>query len=66
MFTTTIITTSIILQGEWHCWYASIKIELSGIMAEDSYPPIIESKQGGEGLAGVLLKYPQREGRLDE
>ena len=35
-------------------------------MADDSYPPIIESKQGGEGLAGVLLKYPQREGKVDE
>ena len=43
--------------------------ELSGFMAEDSYPSLIESKQGGEGLAGVLLKYPQKEekeGRVGE
>ena len=47
-------------------WYASIKIELSGITAEDSYPPLMESKQGEEGLAGVLLKYLQREGRVEQ
>ena len=38
-------------------------------MAEDSYPPIIEkliNKEELEGLAGVLLKYPQREGRGGE
>ena len=43
-----------------------IKIELSGITAEDLYAPVIESKQGGEGLAGILLKYLQREGRVGE
>ena len=41
-------------------------LELSGFMAEDSFPSIIESKLGVEGLAGVLLKYPQREGRVGE
>ena len=40
--------------------------KLSGIMARDSYPPILESKQGGEGPAGVLLKCPQRKGRVGE